>query len=86
MAEIRAEHAEGLLAQVFAHAKNAGIPVEAMIKTGDAASVVAEVAKALDCDGIVMGTQGHGAIGSRLLGSVAARVVHLAEVPVTLVK
>jgi len=33
-----------------------------------------------------MGTRGRGAVGSLLIGSVAQRVVHLAKVPVVLVK
>jgi nucleotide-binding universal stress UspA family protein len=33
-----------------------------------------------------MGTHGRGAVGSLLIGSVAQRVVHLAKVPVLLVK
>ena len=37
-------------------------------------------------DEIVMGTRGMGRVGNLLMGSVATRVVHLAEVPVTLVK
>jgi nucleotide-binding universal stress UspA family protein len=33
-----------------------------------------------------MGTRGMGAIGNLVLGSVATKVIHLTEVPVTLVK
>ena len=36
-------------------------------------------------DEIVMGTRGLGRVGNLLMGSVATRVAHLAEVPVTLV-
>jgi nucleotide-binding universal stress UspA family protein len=35
---------------------------------------------------IAMGTRGMGTIGNLLMGSVATKVVHLASVPVTLVK
>lgn len=38
------------------------------------------------CDKIVMGTRGRGAISSVLLGSVTQRLLHLTELPVTLVK
>ncbi len=37
-------------------------------------------------DVIVMGTRGMGALANLALGSTATKVVHLAEVPVTLVK
>ena len=35
---------------------------------------------------IVMGTRGLGGIQGLLLGSVAMQVIHLAEVPITLIK
>ena len=50
-----------------------------------AESLVAE-AKKLKCDLIVMGTHGMGAVTGMLLGSVAARTVHLAPCPVVLVR
>jgi nucleotide-binding universal stress UspA family protein len=53
---------------------------------GQPAEVVARRASELDCDWIVMGTHGHGRLGAALMGSVAQSVVHLATVPVTLVK
>ena len=33
-----------------------------------------------------MGTRGVGALGNLILGSLAAKLIHFAEVPVTLVK
>ena len=33
-----------------------------------------------------MGTRGMGAMGNLILGSVATKVIHLVDVPVTLVK
>jgi nucleotide-binding universal stress UspA family protein len=47
---------------------------------------IARRAAELGCKLIVMGTHGRGRVGSLLLGSVAQTVVHLATVPVTLVK
>lgn len=43
-------------------------------------------ASRLPCDPIIMGTRGLGEGGSFFLGSVAVEVVHLADVPVTLVR
>lgn len=49
------------------------------------ASLVSE-AKKLKCDLIVMGTHGMGAMSGMLLGSVAAKTVHLAHCPVLLIR
>ncbi len=64
----------------------AGIPFRLRIELGDPARTIAGVAAEERCDGIVMGTRGAGAIPGLILGSVASKVVHLAVVPVTLVK
>ena len=53
---------------------------------GPVAETIARIALEQNCDGIVMGTRGLGAVAGALLGSVASQVVHLADVPVTLVK
>lgn len=46
-----------------------------------------EVAEeAMQCAAMAMGTRGPGAVAGLVLGSVAARIVQLAPVPVTLVK
>jgi nucleotide-binding universal stress UspA family protein len=47
---------------------------------------IARVAREEKCDQIVMGTRGLGALAGLALGSVATKVVHLADVPVTLVR
>lgn len=47
---------------------------------------IAEFASENACDEIIMGTRGMGAVGNLVLGSVATKVVHLATVPVTLVR
>ncbi len=53
---------------------------------GPIAETIAKTALEQNCDGIVMGTRGLGAAASALLGSVTSQVVHLADVPVTLIK
>ena len=50
------------------------------------AKTIAEVAREEVVNQIVMGTRGLGGIQGLLLGSVATQVIHLAEVPVTLIK
>ena len=56
------------------------------ISVGDAAQEVARMTKELNCDQVVMGTRGMSSIGNMVLGSVATKVLHLVQVPVTLVK
>jgi nucleotide-binding universal stress UspA family protein len=56
------------------------------ILEGDAADVIARRATERGCDAIVMGTRGMGRVASFVIGSVATRVLHLASIPVTLIK
>jgi nucleotide-binding universal stress UspA family protein len=64
----------------------AGITYEATVELGEPAETIVRVAAEAGCDQIVMGTRGLGTVRSLVLGSVATKVVHLAGVPVTLVK
>lgn len=57
-----------------------------MVLIGPIAETIARTALEQNCDGIVMGTRGLGAVAGALLGSVTSRVIHLCDVPVTLVK
>lgn len=56
------------------------------VAVGPAAETIVAYAREHRCEQIVMGTRGLGAMSGLLLGSVASKVLHLAEVPVTLVK
>jgi nucleotide-binding universal stress UspA family protein len=56
------------------------------VSVGPFGETIVAYAKEQRCDHIVMGTRGLGAISGMVLGSVATKVIHLAEVPVTLVK
>lgn len=69
--------------QVFA---DAGIPCEPRITCGNPGETIAETASESGCTQVVMGTRGLGKIANLVLGSVASRVLHLADVPLTLVK
>jgi len=48
--------------------------------------VITGLAKSLQCDQIVMGTHGRGALKELLLGSITLKVLQLSEIPVLLVK
>ena len=53
---------------------------------GKVDEAITELAETLHCDQIVMGTHGRGALKEFLVGSITLKIVHLAKVPVLLVK
>jgi nucleotide-binding universal stress UspA family protein len=84
-AELR--HAgEAIVAATERPAAVAGVACAGHVRIGHAAAEIAECARELGCDAIVMGTRGLGRVANIVLGSVAHKVVHLADVPVTLVR
>ena len=64
----------------------AGVPYVHHISVGEPAEVIAQFASEKQCDEILMGTRGAGGAANLLLGSVTTKVIHLAHVPVLLVK
>lgn len=55
------------------------------IGVGPIAETIAAYVKDQGCAQVIMGTRGLGSVAGLLLGSVATKVLHLVEVPVTLV-
>ena len=78
---------KALLESMLAGARRSGLElVSTLGEVGEPATEIVRVAQEKGVDQIVMGTHGRGAVGSLLMGSVAQRVMHLAKVPVVLVK
>ncbi len=77
---------EEMMAKTAAVFEKAGIEVDRVFKWGDPGTEIAQFANNQGFDLIVMGTRGAGALTGLLLGSVARKVVHLAQCPVFLVK
>jgi nucleotide-binding universal stress UspA family protein len=86
MERLQREHCEAILEPAAALLRAGGVPCTAEILVGEIAPSIVKRAQELGCDGIVMGTRGMSAIGNLVMGSVATKVVHLAAIPVTLVK
>lgn len=66
----------------------AGIAYSTHAVVGHAAQAIADWAKKLGCDKVIMGTRGHGAVTQLLIGSVTRETIHRmdASIPITLVK
>jgi len=62
------------------------IVVERRVITGRPADTVCDIAKELGADQIVVGSHGRRGLERLLLGSVAERIIRLAECPVLVVK
>jgi nucleotide-binding universal stress UspA family protein len=86
MRALAAAEVRGILDAAAVVLRGAGVEFELEQLDGQPAEVIARRASELGCEWIVMGTHGHGRLGTALVGSVAQSVVHLAAVPVTLVK
>ena len=65
---------------------DAGIQYSFRIEFESIAETIAQYARDNQCETIIMGTRGMGAMGNLILGSVSTKVIHLADAPVMLVK
>ena len=70
---------------------DANIAYASHVEVGDVAQTIARYVRDLYCDQVIMGTRGlgsggAGALSSLLMGSIATKVLHLVNVPVTFVK
>ncbi|MCK6452607.1 MAG: universal stress protein [Alphaproteobacteria bacterium] len=86
-AAVRRAIGQRLLDEARARAEANGAKVgDAIIESGDPATVIMAAAKRLGVDHIVMGARGLGNLGGIVLGSVSQKVIHLAGCPCTIVK
>ena len=77
---------EEALKGAVAACQAAGIRFTTRSERGAAAATIDQIAREEKVDHIIMGTRGLGSVRALLVGSVATQVLHLVEVPVTLVK
>lgn len=80
------EQAAKALASAEAIAEEEALEFESHMRVGQTAEEIALCAGELSCDQIVMGTRGLSPIPNLLLGSTTTKLLHLATIPVTLVK
>ena len=82
---IARDEARKAMAAAIDLVQRAGVILEQRLMIGPVAETVIETSHKVDASQIFLGTRGRGAAAALLLGSVAGKVVHLADVPVTLV-
>jgi nucleotide-binding universal stress UspA family protein len=80
------EEGEAMLAGAKKKLDAAGIRYNASILVGPVAETIVAHARKTRCDLIFIGTHGRTAAGNMLLGSIATKVLHIASVPVLLVR
>ncbi len=85
-ARLQLEAGREVAAPICALLDRAALRYELHVISDDPADGIVRLARERGCGLIVMGTRGMGAFASAVLGSVASKVIHIAEVPVTLVK
>lgn len=71
---------------VLPYFKQKGWPHKVVTKVGNAGDEIAKLAASGKFDLIVMGTHGHGALASLVLGSTSQRVLANCNVPVMLIR
>jgi nucleotide-binding universal stress UspA family protein len=81
-----AEQSEKILRKALALCRKAKVKADSRAEVGPIAPTIHRLARKLSVDQIVMGSRGLGGIRGLFLGSVATQLVHLTDVPVTLVK
>lgn len=77
---------ETAVAPVRKLAEQAGVAMQEICLSGAAAQEIAAFAKKRTLDVLVLGSHGHGAFKSAVLGSVVTRVAHISAVPLLLVR
>jgi nucleotide-binding universal stress UspA family protein len=79
-------HAEAMLRDAAARAASAGVEVDTRLATGDPAERICDYAAEVGARMIAVGSHGHGALVSLLVGSVSSAVISRADVPVLVVR
>ena len=81
-----AEEAEKILAPVCKFLARHGIDAKRSMKVGPAGETIGKLADAGKFDLLIMGSHGHGALATLVMGSVTTHVLANSKVPVLLVR
>jgi nucleotide-binding universal stress UspA family protein len=86
IAEHQERSTEAAMKPAHAAIKRLKLAATCHTQIGDPAPTIVSFAKRKGCGEIVMGNNGQGAVAGLIMGSVARKVVFLAQTPVVLVK
>ncbi len=86
MADFHREESEKLMQNARALLDTVGAKYMCHCEVGGVAEKITELAESLQCDQIIMGTHGRGALKEFLVGSITLKTVHLSSIPILLVK
>lgn len=81
-----AEEAEKVLAPVCKFLKRHGVEARRSVKVGAVGESISKLADSGKFDLVVMGSHGHGAIATLVMGSVTTQVLAHSKVPVLIVR
>ncbi len=81
-----ADEAEKILAPVCKFLARHGVQAKRSVKVGSVGESIAKVADTGKFDLLVMGSHGHGALATLVMGSVTTQVLALSKVPVLIVR
>ena len=81
-----AEEAEKILSPVLKYLARKGVQPERITKVGPVGETIAKVASEGGFELLVMGSHGHGAIATLIVGSVTMQVLARCTVPVLIVR
>ncbi len=84
--DYQAQEAEKVLSASGLKTRAKFLGADTYVENGDPAESIIAFAKKSKCTEIVMGSRGLGRLSGLLLGSVVAKVVQLADMPVVVVK
>jgi nucleotide-binding universal stress UspA family protein len=80
------EEGQGRLAPARKKLDAAKVPYNTRVLVGPIAETIVKHARSTKCDIIYIGTRGMTEVGKALMGSTAAKVLHISDIPVLLVK
>ena len=79
------KYGEQVAQEAAKYADSQGVKADWLCTTGAPAEIIVDTALAQNCDMVIVGSRGRGAVKRALLGSVSSRLSHICTVPLLIV-